>query len=57
MKDGTVSAISPQPNPIRRAPTVPSAMKKEIPVPTVVKSTEAMMIVRVDGKATRRMKL
>lgn len=57
MKDGTVNAINPHPMPARKAAAVPSAIRKDAPVPTVVNKTEAMMIVRVDGKATRLMKL
>jgi hypothetical protein len=43
--------------PTRKEAAVPAAIRKDIPVPTVVNKTEVMMIVRVDGNATRLMKL
>jgi hypothetical protein len=43
--------------PLRKAAIVPSEMKKDKPIPTVVNNTVAMTIVLVEGKATRLMKL
>ena len=57
MKDGTANATSPHSIPMRKALATPSAIRKDNPAPNVVNRTEAMMIVRVDGKATRLMKL
>ena len=57
VRDGTISAISPQPKPARKAAAVPFAIMKDIAAPTAEYNTEAIRIVRVDGKATRRMKL
>ena len=55
--DGRVRATNPHTTPVAKAKGVLSEIRKDIPIPIVVKTTEVRIIVRVDGKATRRMKL
>jgi hypothetical protein len=56
-KDGSVKATIPHAAPIRKKAMVRSANEKDRPTPTVVRTSDAMKIVLVDGKATRRMRL
>jgi len=56
-KDGRVKAMSPHAAPERNEATPRSANEKDRPTPMVVKTTESMTIVLVDGKATRLTKL
>jgi len=52
-----VSAIKPQAIPSKKENVVLKAMMNAMPIPIVVKATDVRTIVRVDGKATRLMKL
>jgi hypothetical protein len=56
-KDGRVKARSPHAAPNRKAVTARSTIEKDMPIPMVVKTIEAITMVRVDGKATRLIKL
>ena len=55
--EGMVSAIRPQTIPSKKENAVLKAMMNAMPIPIVVKVTDVRTIVRVDGKATRLMKL
>jgi hypothetical protein len=56
-KDGRIKAIIPHAAPNTKNAIVRSANEKDRPIPTVVRTSETIMIVLVDGKATRRIRL
>lgn len=57
VNEGIASAINPQPRPKTSPDMDPSEIRNDNPTPTVVSRIEARIICRVDGKATRLMKL
>jgi hypothetical protein len=56
-KDGRVKAITPHAAPNTKDVIPRSAIEKDRPTPSVVRTSEVMTIVLVDGKATRLIKL
>lgn len=56
-KDGRVKAMTPHATPNRKDAIPRSANEKDRPTPSVVRTSEVMTIVLVDGKATRLIKL
>jgi len=56
-KDGSVKAMTPHAAPNRKDVIPRSASEKDRPTPSVVRTSEVMTIVLVDGKATRLTRL
>ena len=52
-----VRATIPHTMPTRKDVVVPSEIRKDAPIPIVVKTRDVITIVLVEGKATRRIRL